>query len=155
MPNFNRRGFLYLLSAAGVAPLMPALPARAAAATASGSVSKALWASIYAKSGSASKFVGVARNMGLSNAAIQGVSARSVGVRVAVAAAANPITHTAGSHSAKGPWQTKRLDMFRDVVRDTESAISIEADEEVEVADLDATPLDAISDVNDSRNDTP
>lgn len=86
MPQFNRRGFLQLLGAASAAPLLPALPARAGVAGMS--TSKALWAGIYAKSGSVSEFVGVARGLGLSNAAVQGVSARSVGVRVAVATTA-------------------------------------------------------------------
>jgi len=87
MPHLNRRRFLHLLSAAGMAPLLPALAPNAVASAAHASTSKALWAGLYANSGSASKFVRVARNMGLSNATIQGVGARSVGVKLAVSAA--------------------------------------------------------------------
>ena len=87
MPSFNRRGFLQLASAAGIAPLLPALPAPAVAATGKSAISKALWTSLYAQSGSASGFVNVAKGMGLSNSAIQGVSARSVGIKVAINAA--------------------------------------------------------------------
>lgn len=87
MPSFNRRGFLQLASAAGIAPLLPALPAPAVAATGKSAISKALWTSLYAQSGSASGFVNIAKGMGLSNSAIQGVSARSVGIKVAINAA--------------------------------------------------------------------
>ncbi len=118
MPSFNRRGFLQLISTAAVTPFLPAMPTRAVAATASGSTSKALWAGIYAKSGSASKFVGVARNMGLSNAAIQGVSARSVGVRIALAAAAP-------SAPAQGTGN-----LSRDIIRKIEDHLTTESDME-------------------------
>jgi len=87
MATFNRRGFLQILGAAGAAPFLPALPGRAVAGARGVSTSKALWAGIYAKSGSVPQFLKVARGMGLSDAAIRGVGARSVGVRVSVAAA--------------------------------------------------------------------
>ena len=103
MPSFNRRGFLQLASAAGVAPLLPALSAPAVAATAKGSISKALWTSLYAHSGSASKFVNVAQNMGLPNAAIQGVSARSIGVKVAMSAAAPTLQRSAVASQTAPP----------------------------------------------------
>lgn len=89
MPSFDRRKFMQLLGAASVAPFAPAMPVRAARASAS--LSKALWAGIYAKSGSAENFVHVARGMGLSNSAIQGVSARSVGARIAFGAATQSV----------------------------------------------------------------
>ncbi len=87
MPDFSRRGFFQLLGAASVAPLLPIAP-RAAVAGGSASASKALWASLYANSGSKAKFVHIAKGMGLSNSAIQGVSARTIGVRIALASAA-------------------------------------------------------------------
>jgi hypothetical protein len=92
LPEFNRRGFFQLLAAVGATTLVPALPARAVVTGGGASVSKMLWAGLYAHSGSAPKFVGVAKGMGLSYAAIQGVSARSVGVRVAAAAATERLT---------------------------------------------------------------
>ena len=94
MSNINRRGFLQVLGAAGLSPFLPGMPARAAVAGGGVSASKALWASLYANSGSMSEFVGVAKNMGLSNTAIQGVSARSIGVRVALAASTETLTST-------------------------------------------------------------
>lgn len=75
---------------------MPALPGRAVAGASGVSASKALWAGIYAKSGSVPQFLSVARGMGLSDAAIRGVGARSVGVRVSVAAAAKTAHRVSG-----------------------------------------------------------
>ena len=97
MPDLNRRGFLQIAGAASVVPLLPALPARVAANSLS--PAKALWAGIYAKSGSAAKFAGVAQGMGLPPAAISGVSARAVGVRAVVGAINAPTlaANTAGT----------------------------------------------------------
>jgi hypothetical protein len=133
MPSFNRRGFLQLLGAAGLTPLLPSLPARAVATSASASTSKALWAGIYANSGSVPKFLSVARNMGLSNSAIQGVSARSVGVRVALTAATNPITKISGS--SKTTWssstspQADPLNAARDIMHKVKRALPVETAE--------------------------
>lgn len=154
MPSFNRRGFMQLMSAAVATPLLPSLPARAVAATASASTSKALWAGIYAKSGSVPKFLNVARNMGLSNAAIQGVSARSVGVRVAISAATSPISRIAGTGQATLPSpissQAEQLKASRDIVHDIERALSIETDEAAATVDQDAEALDT---PNEPEND--
>ena len=95
MPNLNRRSFLQVLGAVGFSPYLPSLPVGAAAAKGGAATSKALWASLYANSGSATEFVGVARNMGLSNAAIQGVGACSIGVRLTLAATTQKLTHAA------------------------------------------------------------
>lgn len=147
MPNFNRRGFLQVLSAAGMAPLLPSLAGRAA--TASGvSHSKALWAGIYAKSGSASKFVGTARGMGLSTGAIQGIGARSVGVRIALAAATKPIARGAIANQGALPQPTsssRRLDATRDVLRDLKRVLTDEAGEGLVAEDLDAKVSDVPS----------
>ena len=67
--------------------MLPAPPIRTASTAAGASVSKALWAGIYANSGSAAKFANVAQGMGLSQPAVQGVAARSVGVKIARTAA--------------------------------------------------------------------
>lgn len=135
MPGFHRRGFLQLISAAAVTPFLPAMPTRSVAATASASTSKALWSGIYAKSGSASKFVGVARNMGLSNAAIQGVSARSVGVRVALAA-------TAPSAPLKSAAKTSS-DILREIkehVLSEADTVEVLSEDEVETLDTSDRP---------------
>jgi len=86
VPDFSRRGFFQLLGAASVAPFLPTA-SRAALAGEAVSSSKALWTGLYANSGSTAKFVRVAQGMGLSNGAIQGVSARTIGVRIALATA--------------------------------------------------------------------
>lgn len=95
MPSFNRRGFLQILGAASIAPLIPTVPMRAAATGAVPSTSKALWAGLYSNAGSTSKFVGIAKGKGLSNAAIQGVSARSIGVKIALASAPKALSDLA------------------------------------------------------------
>ena len=52
MPTLNRRGFLQSLSAAGVVPLLPALPAAAAAPVGHSSI-QYVWASYFAKANNA------------------------------------------------------------------------------------------------------
>ena len=102
--------------------MLPALPVRAASRVAGGSASKALWAGIYAKAGSGPKFVGVARGMGLSNAAIRGVGARSIGVHVAVSAVSNG----AGSRAvlpARASGQSRLPELARTILRDTRRAV--------------------------------
>lgn len=75
-----------MFGATALAPFIPGFAAKTAASKGGLSASKALWSGIYANSGSMNEFVGVARTMGLSNSAIQGVGARSIGIRVALAA---------------------------------------------------------------------
>lgn len=94
MPDMNRRSFFQVLGAASLAPFLPALPAQPAAAASGASVSKALWSGIYAKSGSASGFVHTARGMGLPATAIEGVSAKSVGVRVLASGVQGSLSQT-------------------------------------------------------------
>lgn len=86
MTTLNRRTFIQFLGGAALSPYLPTLPAAAVSNGASASTSKALWASLYANSASSTEFVSVARTMGLSNSAIQGVGARTIGVRLALAA---------------------------------------------------------------------
>ena len=87
MPKMNRRAMLRMIGAASLAPFLPALPARAAMHSApAASASKMLWAGIYAKSGSGARFARVAQGMGLPQASVRGVAARSIGVRLAASA---------------------------------------------------------------------
>lgn len=131
MPRFNRRGFLQLASAAGVAPLLPALPSAVAAKAVGSSHAKALWAGIHAKSGSAAKFGTVARNMGLSNAAIQGVSAKSICVRVVIASTTNPVMPKIGVQRAalvkRSVPKVQRSDALQRVRDTAEKAIRFNA----------------------------
>lgn len=106
----KRRRFLQVLAAFGAAPLLPALPAMPASAATSGTVSasaasKALWAGLHANAASSSKFVSIARTMGLSNTAIQGVAARTVGVRLPISALARKI-------AARTTPNTQRTDLM-------------------------------------------
>ena len=132
MPNLDRRGFLRLSGAAGLVPFLPSVPARAVAATTNVPTSKALWAGIYAKSGSVPRFASVAGNMGLSNAAIQGVAARSVGVKIALSAAVNPITRAGNAVFRIEPVKADRLNNTGNVLRDIENAV---LDEEIEATE--------------------
>lgn len=94
MAELNRRNFLHLLGAAGFTPVVSSLPIQAASTGSTMSSSKALWASIYAKSDSKAEFISFTRSLGLSNTAIQGVSARSIGVKVTASSIAQPIPQT-------------------------------------------------------------
>lgn len=135
MPNFNRRGFLQLIGAAAATPLLPALPGRAAVAGASHS--KALWAGIYAKSGSVPQFLAVARGMGLSDAAIRGVGARSVGVRVSVAAMGQSISGSSRVQAASsGEGLEGARALVRDLLKEPEEDIDTAVDKEVEAPDV-------------------
>jgi len=144
MPTFNRRGFLQILGAAGAAPLLPALPGRAVAGASGVSASKALWAGIYAKSGSVPQFLNVARGMGLPDAAIRGVGARSVGVRVSAAAIGRSVSGGSGVQAASSG---EGLRGARELVRDFLEEVEDEVVPEVEDADAD----DALSGPESSR----
>lgn len=110
MPKIGRRSFLKYSAAAAASPLLPALPAREAIAGQSGmSASKALWASLYANSGTASNFVKTAQSMGLSNSAIQGVSARSIGVKLALSTQTNQLA----AQGVRSAQSSNRLRSFK------------------------------------------
>jgi len=137
LPSFNRRGFLQLLGAAGVAPLVPAIPARAAALGGGISTSKALWASLHANAGSTGKFVILAKGMGLSNATIQGVSARSIGVKIALATAPNALTKT-GTPKLGMPTvpKGKPLKIVQNIKRALKREILNDIEDETPAADI-------------------
>jgi len=130
LSNINRRGFLQVVGAAGLAPFLPAMSTPTAVAGGGASASKALWASLYANSGSVSEFVAVAKNMGLSNTAIQGVSARSIGVRVALAASTETLTNVS-ANKARMPLDVggENLEARSSVRRALDHCFSNETDE--------------------------
>jgi hypothetical protein len=72
MPELNRRRFLQVVSAAGLAPVMPALPVSAAAPRGV-TTAQMLWASMHARAGSVQNAVGVARSMGIHSTAARGI----------------------------------------------------------------------------------
>ena len=74
MPKLNRRRFLQVFSAAGLAPAMPALAASATTTTAAGlTTSQMLWGSLYAQAGSVQNMGGISRGMGISTTATHSV----------------------------------------------------------------------------------
>ena len=136
MPKFNRRGFLQFLGAAAAAPLLPSLPVRAAGGAAGFSTSKALWAGIHANAGSVPRFVKVAQRMGLSNRAIEGVSARSVGVRIALAAQPRPLTR-AVPHPVRVATRPDGGTAPREIARRFERLLSSDAEKATSPAQSD------------------
>lgn len=92
MPQLNRRRFLQMAGAAGLAPAIPALPA---AAPRGATTAQMLWASLYAKAGNAQTANGLASAMGISSEAAQGVYARLVQTQVLTAHSAGLLRHTA------------------------------------------------------------
>ena len=73
MPKVNRRLFLQMAGAAGLAPAIPALPAGGLMANGATSTSKMLWASMGARAGNASHFAGIAGSLGVPPKAALGV----------------------------------------------------------------------------------
>jgi len=78
MPEFNRRRFLQMASAAGLAPALPALSLPATAAPVGTATSRMLWASLSARAGSAARFTGVAQTLGIPSQTAQGVYAKAI-----------------------------------------------------------------------------
>lgn len=97
MPKLNRRNFLQFASAAGLAPALPGLAATAApaaAAPAGASSAQMLWASIYARAGTAAGFGQVAGSMGLPPAAAAGVAGQVVQHQALTASVASRVLQT-------------------------------------------------------------
>ena len=117
MPSLSRRGFLQVVGFTSLAPFLPSMPVRTAAASGGMSASKALWAGLYANAGSTTEFVGLAKNMGLSNKAIQGVSARSIGVRVALATSTEKLASSTTKSMHQGVGSQSRWVKTRSKVK--------------------------------------
>ena len=100
MPELNRRRFLQVVGAAGLAPAIPALPVQAAAAPRAATAAQLLWASMYARAGTAQNAVGVARSLGVRSAAAQGVYANAVQSAAMVAHGATRLGRVASARSA-------------------------------------------------------
>lgn len=144
MPELNRRRFLQAASAAGLAPLIPALPVQAATVSRSASTAQMLWASIYARAGTAQNAVGVAQSLGVQGAAAQGVYARAIQSGAMAAHGATRIGRLASARSVPGripsPRQapnprSMRLDLERLIRTDDD-----DVRDPVEVDDIDDRP---------------
>jgi hypothetical protein len=73
MPKLNRRHLIQAAGAAGLASLIPAMPASAAPLAGSATPSQMLWASLYKKAGNSENFAALARSMGVSGKAAHGI----------------------------------------------------------------------------------
>jgi hypothetical protein len=145
MPKFNRRHFLQILGAAGLAPALPAL--RAPAAVSGGAThAQMMWASMYARSGSAAKFASTAQTMGLSDVVARNVYARIAQSPVlttqSLVRAAKPATPAARASTQALKPQSAKLDL-REIFREDE----VEENDVVEQTDApDIAPDVAIED---------
>ena len=144
MPEFNRRRFLQVASAAGLAPALPVLPAAAASVSGGATSAKMLWASLYARAGSGQGFAGVASGMGLSSQAATGVAAKILPAHVLAAqggigAGRAAVTRAGATGAGARTAVTKRS--FR---ADLERMLSDLIDDEA--PDVTDTPEDSIED---------
>jgi len=103
MSDLNRRRFLQIAGAAGLAPALPALTATTAVAAPVGTSSQMLWASLYQRSAALDGVAGVARTMGVSGTAANGVLAKLVEVNVVAAQTAANIARAVPTVSAAKP----------------------------------------------------
>lgn len=92
MPELNRRHFLQMASAASLVPAIPALPASAATAPSAMTSAQMLWAKLYANAGNAPNVTGLARAMGISSEAAQGVFAKLIRTQVLAAPGATGLS---------------------------------------------------------------
>ena len=96
MPKLNRRRFLQVFSAAGLAPAMPALAASATTTTAAGlTTSQMLWGSLYAQAGSVQNMGGISRGMGISTTATHSVYTKLIQNHALTAHGASSLTRIA------------------------------------------------------------
>ena len=141
MPELNRRRFLQVVSAAGLAPAIPALPVHAAAAPRAATTAQMLWASMYARAGSAQNAVGIARSLGVRGAAAQGVYTQLAHSSALAAQGATRLGRVAASRSApvrmspvrQAPNpRSSRLDFERLIAQDCDDVSDIAEDDEIE-----------------------
>jgi len=78
MPSFNRRKFLQVASAAGLAPALPAFSAGSAASAANLTAAQKLWISLYANAEKTASLPSLSRSMGISAETAKGVYARLI-----------------------------------------------------------------------------
>ena len=90
MPKFNRRSFLHMIGAASLAPLVPAMPAKAAAGGGA-SHAQLLWAGLYKQAGSTSNFTRVTKGLGISTTTAHRIHAKLAGSRIVLAKGASGV----------------------------------------------------------------
>ena len=134
MTEFNRRRFLQIAGAAGLAPVMPALPARAAVAAPAGSgAAQMLWASLYANAGATPNVTGLARAMGITPHAAQGVYGKLIQNHALTTQAAARLAKTTQSRAIK--VDLKKL-LADDEVTDEDTLDTTEIDREIEPSEI-------------------
>ena len=96
MPKLDRRRFLQVLSAAGLAPAIPAFAASATTTTAAGlTTSQMLWRRLYAQAGSVQNLGEITRGMGISTTATHNVYTKLIQNYALTAHGARRLTHIA------------------------------------------------------------
>lgn len=136
MPALNRRRFLQFASAAGLAPMIPTLPARAAVASGAATSSQMLWASLIARAGNAKSATDLASAMGIPQKSAQGIFAKLAEKKIVAANLSQTLGHT-GRPNGLGIKQTPKpakskpdlRDMFKE---EAEITPEIEGDDAVE-----------------------
>lgn len=145
MPRLNRRTLFQFLGAAGAAAALPLPAAPRSAVAGSTATSQALWASLYAKSGSATGFAKVAKGMGLSRQAALGVGSRVAGVQI-VAGTAHSAVPQPGKHSL---WQrfNRAIDRLEGDVNESQDASGAvdDAEQQAEKKGPNPAPLSSSS----------
>ena len=109
MSQINRRLFLQMASATGLAPALSSLPARAAVASGAQSTSQMLWASLGARAGSASNFAGLAGSLGVPPSASYGVYSKITATRMVAAQGAIKAGRSFGPVSVAAKTQAPAL----------------------------------------------
>lgn len=139
MPQLNRRRFLQAVSAAGLVPMIPALPVSAAAAPAGATSAQMLWASLYARAGNAQNAAGLARAMGIPMKSAQGIYAKLVQSNIVAANGATSLGHVARSRpsvlATPKPVESRTIKFDLEKLIDEE----VEADDQEDVEDAVST----------------
>jgi hypothetical protein len=94
MPNLNRRNFLQMISAAGLAPALPAFATTGVGASSGMSSAQMLWLSMYKRAESASELTSLAKSMGISTEAAQGVYAKLIRTHALAAHSISKVSQT-------------------------------------------------------------
>ena len=138
----NRRRFLQVLSAAGLAPAMPAFAASATTTRAADlTTSQMLWGSLYAQAGSVQKLGGITRGMGFSTTETHSVYTKLIQNHALTAHGASSLTRIARPAPpptmAAAPVSKARAP--RQINVDLDRLLGDDVPDKVEVIDQDET----------------
>lgn len=151
MPEFNRRRFLQVSAAAGLAPALPALSVNAAAVTSSLTPAQQLWVSLYKNAAQTQNVAGLTNAMGITNQAAHRVFERLIQTQAVAAQGLSSLSRAqppAPTNPTAQPvaeaMEPKRLKVdVKKFLTETDEAVEDALDEVEEVAELgDAQTLD-------------